>query len=128
MANSVTVELDPDLNCKDKNVIYIVQCEVEDSCEEVYVGKTEQELSTRISQHEAGFKPEAKNVTALAKHVEEKHPDANPTFQEAFKVGIVMKTEKGNLKKSEQQLINTFDSVDNGINRINACADRKCES
>ena len=113
-------------NSKDAGVVYRARCEV-GKCGEAYIGQTRQEFSKRISQHETGFKPGAKNKTGLAKHVQEKHPDANLTCKKAFNIKIVEKAKREDLNKVEQRWINKLNTVEKGINRKNVCANRGCD-
>ena len=52
IVNNIPVTLNPDYNCKSKNVIYLLQCKIcETNSNNTYVGQTRQECHNRINGH-----------------------------------------------------------------------------
>ncbi len=73
--NGQEVILDPALNCKSKNVIYIAQCSIcvadKDQKEDTYFGQTTTAVSVRFNGHRSKFKVDNKlsyTKSALSQH------------------------------------------------------------
>ena len=102
-------------DCSSFNINYCAQCV---QCSKGYIGKTVQAFRTRIGQHR-GFigtldssKPEdLSDENTLAAHAIEHEIRTKADFNSLYKFSILRYVEKEHLTKSEQFLINKFNTV-----------------
>ena len=124
VVNGVKVNLDFRLTCKDKNILYIAQCQI---CkapnklynEDTYFGQTVSAMHIRMNGHRSKFVID-KNLlfeqSALSYHCFLAHKSqCSMTY---FKLGIVKKVRPLNLDREESILINKYRTNVWGLNRI----------
>jgi len=127
--NGEKLILDSNLSCKDKNVIYVSQCQI---CvvykgtngliyyEDSYFGQTATETNTRFNGHRSKFKiNDCKDYekSALSQHCYDCHNDAMTLSN--FKIGIVKKCKPVDLDREESRFISKFRTDIWGLNRMN---------
>jgi len=124
MVNGQELQLDLSLTCKDKNILYIAQCQtchgsVDGSMEDTYFGQSATAFHVRMNGHRSKFKINSDLVyekSALAIHCFTKHhSDFNMGH---FKLGIVKKVRPIDLDREENKLITKFRTNIWGLNRI----------
>ena len=64
-------EIKTPMNCKSKNVLYIISCK---SCDEQYVGLTNSTLNRRMTVHREQIKHKKYRQLGLSRHLEECNP------------------------------------------------------
>ena len=123
--NGDMLVLDKQLTCKDKNVIYVAQCQI---CvqnkqsklnEDSYFGQTLSEAHTRFNGHRNKFVVDERILyekSALSQHCYETHPDQMKLSH--FKLGIVKKCNPCELDREETRFILKFRTNICGLNRI----------
>ena len=117
--NNNKLKLDFKLNCKNKNVIYILVCRECDTNDGYYIGRTMAELHDRMNNHRSHFKirnSDYKN-SACSFHIFEKHPENFTKRLENFKLGILKSTSPMKLERSEDYYIWRLRADLIGLNR-----------
>ena len=137
MVNGKKVVLDRKLNCKDRNVIYVAQCQLCDKGEnpncsnDTYFGQTKQEFRSRLNGHRSCFKTDEEddkkvyNGSALSLHWNDKHKD-NVERMEIFRLGIVKQIDANLLNAEEEKYCSFYKAESCGLNRM-ACGKAKVE-
>ena len=126
--NGERLFLDNKLSCKDKNVIYLAQCQACDGYkqnngliyyEDSYFGQTVTEANTRFNGHRNKFVINDDNVhekSALSQHCYDCHRDSMKLSN--FKIGIVKKCKARDLGREENRFISKFRTDIWGLNRM----------
>ena len=124
MVNGQELRLDFSLTCKDKDIIYLAQCQtchnsLGGSKEDSYFGQSVTPFHVRMNGHRSKFKINSDLVyekSALSIHCFLKHhSDFNMGH---FKLGIVKKVRPIDLDREENKLITKFRTNIWGLNRI----------
>ena len=106
-------EISSSVDCSDKNVIYLIEC-TKNNCQEQYVGSTEQDFRTRMSQHR-GYVNNQKLEKATGYHFTQKNHQLSD-----MKMSIIEKIHKKDrfyLLEREKYFIRKFNTKYLGINR-----------
>ena len=120
--NGVDVRPKAGMNCKSQNVIYVAQCKLcvtSNELETSYGGQTCQPLHKRVNGHRACFKSsDIKEIekSALSKHSFEKHPDAFDL--DNFKFLVHKQVQSINLNRQEAITIGSLRMGVLGLNRM----------
>ena len=104
-------KLSKELNCKDKNVIYMIECS---KCYSKYIGETERELKDRISDHKTYIRSEKLNQPVGEHFNLPGHSIDNLTVIILEKVKVNNELYR---KEREKYLIRKFDTYHNGMNK-----------
>ena len=124
IVNGQIVNLDFRLNCKDRSIIYLAQCQI---CttgnsilkEDSYFGQTVTPMHIRMNGHRDKFIIDERlkfEQSALSMHCFLKHK--NDFKMGIFKLGIVRKMAPLDLDREEEKFIFTFRTKILGLNRI----------
>ena len=126
--NGQKLFLDRNLNCKDKNIIYVAQCKIcalfkQDNVlafyEDSYFGQTVTEAHTRFNGHRNKFVINDERTyekSALSQHCYNCHMD-NMNLNN-FNIGIVKVCKAMDLDREENRYISKFRTDIWGLNRI----------
>ena len=130
--NDKKLELDGTLTCKDKNVIYVAQCQLcPEGTDRDYIGQTGDAFHIRNNNHRSCFKTDTENdkkvyqLDALSQHWNDKHKD-NAERMEIFRLGIVKQTAAISLNEEEEKYCSCYKTQSNGLNRM-TCGCGKAE-
>ena len=104
-------KLSKSLNCKDKNVIYMIEC---NKCYSKYIGETERELKDRLSDHKTYIRSEKSNQPVGEHFNLPGHSIDNLTVIILEKVKV---NDELYRKEREKYLIRKFDTFHNGMNK-----------
>ena len=124
IVNGKIVSLDYRLNCKDKGIIYLAQCQICAASnsilkEDSYFGQTVTPMHIRMNGHRDKFIIDDRlkfEQSALSMHCFLKHKD-NFSMSN-FKLGIVRKVNPLDLDREEEKFIFNFRTKVLGLNRI----------
>ena len=106
-------EINSSVDCSDSNVIYLIEC-TKSNCQEQYLGSTEQDFRTRMSQHR-GYVNNQKLEKATGYHFNQKNHQISD-----MKMSIVEKIHKKDrfyLLEREKYFIRKFNTKYLGTNR-----------
>ena len=124
MVNGLVVNLDFQLTCKDKSVIYLAQCQICSKIakalkEDSYFGQTATAMHVRMNGHRNKFVIDNRLLfekSALSMHCYLVHK--LDFSMELFKLGIVKKVRPLDLDREEDKFINMYRTNVVGLNRI----------
>ena len=124
--NGKNIKLDPNLNCKSSNVIYLAQCRICSAGEgtrkeDSYIGQTLQPVHRRMNGHRNKFNVEDHRKSALSSHCFDKHPDSFSLNN--FILGVVKRVKAADLDRAENRLIDVYRTKLFGLNRISVVRD-----
>lgn len=103
-------------NCKSRNLIYGIVC----PCQKLYIGKTTQQVNTRITQHRSRLKRRVQNAPMVEHFLEKGHGDTEFrwTVLEVVKpIKPQMDVDRVLLRK-EAYLILKFKTIETGLNSM----------
>ncbi len=122
--NGQELKLDYNLTCKDKNIIYVAQCQIcvqllNQPKEDSYIGQSLTPFHIRMNGHRSSFKINDSLVyqkSALSMHCFLEH--RSDFDLKHFKIGIVKRVRPVDLNREEEKRINRFRTKIWGLNRI----------
>ena len=122
--NGAVVNLDFRLSCKDKNIVYVAQCQICSNLpgtlkEDTYFGQTVTSMHTRMNGHRNKFVIDDRleyEKSALSMHCFLVHN--NEFSMTYFKLGIVKKVRPVDLDREEDKFITRYRTKIWGLNRI----------
>ena len=129
LINGQKLFLNDKLTCKDKNCIYISQCQICDQYkqsnnliyhEDSYFGQTVTAVNCRFNGHRSKFVLDDQcsyEKSALSQHCFDHHPDNMQLSN--FKIGIVKSVNPIELDREENRFITKFRTDIWGLNRMN---------
>ena len=132
IVNGKKLELDGTLTCKDKNVIYVAQCQLcykrknreNPNCSiDAYFGQTKQEFRSRLNGHRAAFNNES-YTSSLSEHWYKNHKGSDKKMG-IFKFGIVEKTTELKLNSREAFFISQYKAKECLLNKIESPGSNK---
>ena len=106
-------EINSSVDCSDSNVIYLIEC-TKNNCQEQYLGSTERDFRTRMSQHR-GYVNNKKLEKATGYHFNQKNHQISD-----MKMSIIEKIHKKDrfyLLEREKHFIRKFNTKYLGMNR-----------
>ena len=118
IVNGIDMILDPKLNCKSNNCIYIAICKICDKSNS-YIGQTVNAVHIRFNGHRADFKIDENKTyekSALSEHCYDKHRDSFDL--KYFKIGIIKACSVSNLDRLEDSMITKYRTNIWGLNRM----------
>ena len=108
---SFTWKINKSVNCEDKNIIYLIQC---NKCQEKYIGETERSMKERMGEHKTYIRKKHLNHPTGEHFNRPGHSIDNITITILEKVKV---NDTQYRKEREKYLIKKFDTYYNGMNK-----------
>ena len=106
-----TAEIEQQVNCQTKNIVYCIQCK---KCSIQYIGETQRSLVERISEHK-GYITRALKHKATGEHFN--LPGHRLADMEVTIIEKIFNEDLKFRKQKEQMWIETFNTKYKGLNR-----------